>query len=105
MVYANRTLFTRFPSTSPKGVVFNEKNTEIGIKGSIYLDTWHPVYPTEIHSYLEVEGDLNDGFFENVDILNENGNIINKNSSNAWNPFQNKLIDLSKLNKILANAV
>jgi len=73
--------------------LLNEKNTEIDIKGSIYLDTWHPAYPTEIHSYLEVEGDLNDGFFENVDILNENGNIINKNRSNAWNPFQNKLID------------
>jgi hypothetical protein len=73
--------------------LFNKKNTEIGIKGSIYLDTWHPKYPTELDSYLEVGGNLNDGFFENVDILNQNGNIINKNNSTAWSPFQNKLIE------------
>ncbi len=72
--------------------LFNQKNTEIGIKGNVYLDSWKPVYPTEIKSYNEVNGNLNYGFFSGIDILDQNGNIINKNGINAWRPFNTTLV-------------
>jgi len=72
--------------------LFNDKNTEVGISMNAYFDTWHPEYPTEIHSYNEVNGDLNDGFFEEVDILDQNGNVIDKNSNYVWSPFNTTLI-------------
>lgn len=31
--------------------LFNEKNTEISIKGNIFLDTWDPYYPIELRSF------------------------------------------------------
>lgn len=61
--------------------LFNEKNTEIGIKASIYLDTWSPKYPIELDAYLKNNGNLNEGFFANVDVLSQNGNV-NPN----WSP-------------------
>ena len=46
--------------------LFNEKNTEIGVKAQVYLDKWKSIYPTELDSYLE-DG-LDGGFFEGVTI-------------------------------------
>ncbi len=66
--------------------LFNEKNTEINVKGSLYLDTWKPVYPTELISYDDVNGDLYSGFFANADILNQQGMVTNKNSI-TWDPI------------------
>ena len=66
--------------------LFNEKNTEIGLKGQVYLDTWNPKYPTELDSYLEAGKDLNNGFFGEIDILDEAGNIIDKDGSEVWAP-------------------
>ncbi|MEZ4795449.1 MAG: DUF3570 domain-containing protein [Flavobacteriaceae bacterium] len=70
--------------------LFNEKNTEISIKGQVYLDTWKPRYPTELDSYLEVNGDLYAGFFEDVPILNRNGVVINKSwpANQVWSPVE-----------------
>jgi hypothetical protein len=62
--------------------LFNEKNTEIGIKANVYLDTWSPRYPTELDSYVDVNGDLSQGFFQNVDILDQNGAV-----STDWSPI------------------
>lgn len=62
--------------------LFNEKNTEVGVHLKVYLDTWSPKYPTELDSYLEVNGNLNAGFFQGVDIIDQNGLI-----SNAWTPI------------------
>ncbi|ASV29209.1 hypothetical protein CJ263_02635 [Maribacter cobaltidurans] len=67
--------------------LFNEKNTEVSLKGSVYLDTWLPQYPTELKSYVEVNGNLNAGFFTGVDILNQNGQVTNKNSLDTWRPI------------------
>lgn len=67
--------------------LFNEKNSELSLKGNVYLDSWMPRYPTELDTYLEVGGNLNSGFFSNIDILNENGDITNKNSLNTWRPI------------------
>jgi len=66
--------------------LLNEKNTEIGVKGQVYLDTWSPRYPTELDSYVEAGYSINGGFFEDIDILNQNGDIIDKNGNDAWSP-------------------
>jgi len=73
--------------------LFNEKNTEFGISGNVYLDTWSPIYPTEIDSYLEADQNLNDGFFNGIDILDQNGDIIDKEGFNIWRPLNTTLID------------
>lgn len=57
--------------------LFNQKNTEIGIKANVYLDTWHPLYPTELKSYEETNGNLNEGFFEGIEIWAEDGGNYN----------------------------
>lgn len=67
--------------------LFNEKNTEVSLKGSVYLDTWLPRYPTELDSYLEAGGNLNGGFFNGVDILNASGDVTDKNGSESWQPI------------------
>ncbi len=58
--------------------LFNQKNTEIGIKANVYLDQWRPEYPTELKTFEEVGGNLNDGFFEGIEIWSE--------SSGSYNP-------------------
>lgn len=78
--------------------LFNQKNTELGIKANVYLDNWRPEYATEIKTYIENNGNLNLDFFEGTDILDQNGNIIDKFEPNAWKPTQNKLIDDKKRN-------
>ncbi len=74
--------------------LFNEKNTEIHFGAQAYIDSWNPKYPTELDSYLEANGDLNNGFFQNIDILNQSGNVIDKsgNSGPIWNPESYSLI-------------
>lgn len=66
--------------------LFNEKNTELSLKGSVFLDTWLPRYPTELDSYLEAGNNLNTGFFTGVDILDQSGNVTDKNGTNTWSP-------------------
>ncbi|SFS52995.1 Protein of unknown function [Lutibacter maritimus] len=83
--------------------LFNEKNTEIGLKANIYMDSWQPVYPTEIKSYKEVNKNLNDGFFEGVDILDQNGAIINKTGSTVWSPFNTTLVENKSRNTYSAS--
>lgn len=61
--------------------LFNEKNTSVSVSGKVYLDQWKPVYPTELDSYLEVDGDLDEGFFKGVPIWDDSGNE-NRN----WKP-------------------
>ncbi len=72
--------------------LFNQKNTEFGVKAQVYLDTWNPKYPTELDSYNEANQNLNNGFFANIDILNQDGNIIDKNGPNTWAPFNTTFI-------------
>lgn len=76
--------------------LFNEKNTEIGIKGQVYIDTWNPRYPTELDSYLEVGKDLTKGFFGEVDILDERGVIIDKEGSVIWQPVFEYMADKNR---------
>jgi hypothetical protein len=56
--------------------LFNDKNTEVGLKGQVYLDTWRPIYPTELHEYERYGSSfLNQGYFSGVNVLNLNGAV------------------------------
>lgn len=56
--------------------LFNEKNTEVGLKGTVYLDKWRPIYPTELHEYnLYGSNFLSQGYFANVDVINQSGGV------------------------------
>ncbi len=83
--------------------LFNQKNTEFGIKANAYFDKWRPEYPTELETYIKNDGDLNLDFFNGIDILDQNGDIIDKLSPNAWKPAQNRLIDDEKRNTYSAS--
>ena len=61
---------------------FNQKNTTLGLSAKVYLDTWDPLYPTELDSFEEVNGNLNQGFFSSVTILDQNGV-----ASTNWSPI------------------
>jgi len=72
--------------------LFNEKNTEVGIKAQVYLDTWSPKYPKEIRAFLDDGENYNSEFFNSVDVLNQAGQIIDKNGTDVWSPFNSTLI-------------
>jgi hypothetical protein len=62
--------------------LFNEKNTEVSLGVNAYFDTWRPIYPTELHEYSKYgDGFLNQGFFQGVTVLDQNGN-----ASTAYRP-------------------
>jgi len=95
---AHLSFATEFDYTSIGGGIgytklFNEKNTEISGSANIYLDTWSPVYPTEIKTYVNTSGNLNADFFSGVPILDQNGATIDKNGVNAWKPINNTLVE------------
>lgn len=73
--------------------LFNQKNSEIGLSLNLYLDTWLPQYPTELKTFIDNNGDLNSGFFNGVDILDNNGSVVDKNGVNIWQPLQSDLIN------------
>lgn len=65
--------------------LFNEKNTEISIKGNVYLDQWRPIYPTELHEYSKYGSNfLNQGYFSGVEVLDENGQVTTNYLPNAF---------------------
>lgn len=70
---------------------FNEKNTTLGLSAKVYLDTWSPIYPTELKSFNEVNGNLNQGFFNGVTIYAQNGNPSSDyNPKNGFELINNK---------------
>lgn len=69
----------------------------------MYLDNWNPRYPTEIHSYITANENLNNGFFSGVNILDQNGAIIDKNGANAWKPINTTLVTDKKRNSYSAS--
>jgi hypothetical protein len=95
---ANEFDYTSFGFGAGYTHLFNKKNTEIGIKANIYLDYWRPQYPTEIHTYIENNGNLEAGFFNGVDILDHNGLVADENGALIWAPFKNTLVDNSNRN-------
>jgi len=56
--------------------LFNEKNTEVGLKGMVYLDKWRPIYPTELHEYASYGSSfLTSGYFNGIDVIDQDGNV------------------------------
>jgi hypothetical protein len=72
---------------------FNQKNTTLGLSAKVYLDTWQPIYPTELKAFEDENGNLNQGFFTGITILDQNGN-----ASSNWNPLNdfNSIQDTSR---------
>ncbi len=78
--------------------LFNRKNTEINLNSNFFFDFWRPQYPTEIITYFKTNGNLNREFFKDVNIYDQNGNPINKNSPAAWKPAKDHLITTTRRN-------
>ncbi|QGY44205.1 DUF3570 domain-containing protein [Maribellus comscasis] len=71
--------------------LFNEKNTELGLKGTVYLDQWKPIYPTELHEYAIYGNNfLNQGYFSGVDVISQNGTISANYHPDDFTAFTNK---------------
>lgn len=92
---ANEFDYTSFGFGASHNWLFNKKNTEVGIIGSAYLDKWKPAYPTEIITYFKENGNINNGFFNGVEIFNQNGTITNTNAytGQKWQPSKDYLVD------------
>ena len=68
--------------------LFNEKNTEIGFKGSVFLDKWRQIYPTEFKEYLLAGPDFQYfGYFYGVTILDQAGNATTAYNANLFKPW------------------
>lgn len=57
--------------------LFNEKNTELGVKANVFLDTWNPQYPIELrngfsHSGIEGPGTYDPFKYEKFNDLGRN---------------------------------
>ncbi len=64
--------------------LFNQKNTEIGLSGNVYFDSWNAIYPFELRPF-GINGDgLNDPFFS------VNNIIGNADYSPTFNEFNRK---------------
>ena len=92
MSFASEFDYTSFGFGGGHTWLFNQKNTEIDLKGNIYFDQWDPEQPTELVSYFEANESLNKGYFLGVPIKDESGATIDKNSVNVWQPFKNPVI-------------
>lgn len=64
--------------------LFNERNTELSIKGSVYLDSWNAIYPTELRSFAPNGNGLANGLFLDNTIT---GNI---DYNPIFTPFENE---------------
>ncbi len=71
--------------------LFNEKNTEIGLKGSAYLDTWKPIYPTELREYMDYGANFqSSGYFKGVTIMNQAGAASTGYLPSGFQPWDSK---------------
>ncbi|MGD9928626.1 MAG: DUF3570 domain-containing protein [Mangrovibacterium sp.] len=71
--------------------LFNEKNTELSLKGQVYLDAWRPIYPTELHEYDRYGNNfLNSGYFEGVPVRDETGAESTGYKPIKFNPVSGK---------------
>ena len=85
--------------------LFNDKNTTLGLSFNVYLDNWSPRYPTELDTYLEVNKNLNAGFFQGVPIYDQSGNEIDKSGSTTpvWDPVNYDFINNKSRNSYSAS--
>ena len=72
--FSNEYDYTSFGFGGGISKLFNNKNSEVSIKGNVYLDQWRPIYPTELHEYGVYGNNFqNQGYFQGVDIIDQNG--------------------------------
>ena len=55
--------YTSFGAGGSYTRLFNEKNTELSVNASVYLDTWRLIYPIELRPFVEGGRGLDDPFF------------------------------------------
>ena len=83
--------YTSFGFGGNVSKLFNDKNTELGLKGTVYLDKWRPIYPTELHEYnLYGSNFLNQGYFASVDVIDQNGNVSGSYMPSDFNSIVNR---------------
>ena len=71
--------------------LFNEKNTEVSIKASAYLDKWKPIYPTELHEFAKYGTRfLNSGYFDGITIYDQNGEESSNYFPSSFTEFDSK---------------
>jgi hypothetical protein len=61
--------------------LFNEKNTEITVKGNVYLDQWRPIYPKELIS------DANSSTIQGYTIYDQDGQVSNLYNLNLFEKY------------------
>ncbi|CAN0584632.1 unnamed protein product, partial [Ectocarpus sp. 12 AP-2014] len=64
--------------------LFNEKNTELSVHGSAYLDTWNAIYPVELRPFGPTGNGLANGLFLDNTITG------NTNYNPQFIPFENE---------------
>jgi len=64
--------------------LFNERNTELSINATVYLDSWTAIYPFELRPFAPNGNGLNNGFFL------DNTIIGNANYNPQFTPFENE---------------
>lgn len=65
---------------------FNDKNTELSISASAYLDNWSPIYPKELQDFSDNGNTLNGGIFNRFAITgNTNYNPITYKAHESTN--------------------
>ena len=57
---------------------FNNKNTQVSVSASAYLDTWKPIYPKELQNFKDNGDNLNGGIFEYFTITGNTNYAPNK---------------------------
>ena len=69
--------------------LYNQKNTSFSVSGNIYFDRWDPIYPTELKAYSDENGNLDTGFFYNVDIKDSRSKErrVGKECRSRWSPY------------------
>ncbi len=70
--------------------LFNNKNTEVGVSASVYLDVWNPIYPKELQDFADNGNNLNGGIFNSFDIIgnaNYNPNAFSFHDNKNRNSF------------------
>ena len=69
--------------------LFNQKNTELTIKGNVYLDRWTTIYPFELRPFADGENGLNNALFRNNAVTGntEYSPIFNEFSNTTRNSY------------------
>ena len=71
--------YESFSSGLSYAQLWNEKNTELSLKGQVYLDRWKPIIPTELHEYQLFQETFlynQESYFRGVSIMDDQGNSV-----------------------------